>query len=182
MDERKSLGRLLNKLESDLKQLEIRYEQYFAGIEKREPLKDREQLARQLRNFANRRIIQTDLRFRCQNLAIRFHTYGNYWDRILRLIEEGRYHRSRPPAAPSLAGQPPEAAPADPRLERVYAELLKIHSESGAGGPLPKRDKIAALLEQQSSRIREKFGDRDVEFHVTTENGKPKIKVRAKSS
>lgn len=181
MDERKSLGRRLDKLEGELKQLEIHYEQYFAGIEKREPIKDREQLARQLRNFANRRIIQTDLRFRCQNLAVRFHTYSNYWDRILRLIEEGRYHRGKPPGALPVTDQPAEAAPADQRLEGIYAELLKVHAESGAGGPLPKRDKIAALLEQQSSRIREKFGDRDVEFHVTTENGKPKIKVRAKS-
>jgi len=180
MDERKNLGRLLAKLEGNLKQLEIRYEQYFAGVEKREPIKEREQVAKQLRQFINRRIIQTDLRFKCQNLSTRFHSYCNYWDRILRKIEEGRYHRgkgqiSSPPKAPAL-----NASPDASDLDQVYNELVQAHSTSGASSSLPDKEKVAAFLDQQRSRIREKYGDQEIEFHVTTENGKPKIKARAK--
>lgn len=182
MDERKNLGRLLTKLEENIKQLEIRYEQYFAGVEKREPIKDRELIAKQLRQFVNRRIIQTDLRFRCQNLATRFHTYSNYWDRILRMIEEGRYHRDKLRSAPP----PPDLSQTAERpgnsLEQVYNDLVAAHASSKTGSAPPDRNRVAAFLEQQQAKIKEKFGDRDVEFHVTTENGKPKIKVRAKTS
>jgi hypothetical protein len=180
MDERRSLGKLLNQLEENLKQLQIRYEQHFAGIEKREPVKDRELAARQLYQFVNRRIIQTDLRFKCQNLATRFHSYCNYWDRTLRLIEEGRYHKGTgraTPLPPAPAVKPP---PSDSNMDHVYNDLVKAHAAAGSGSPLPGKEKVAAFLEQQKIKLREKYGDREVEFHVTSENGKPKIKVRAK--
>jgi hypothetical protein len=183
VDERKGLGRRLAQLEQDLKKLEIRYEQYFAGVEKREPIKDREELGARLHQFVNRRIIQTDLRFKCQNLATRFHSYANHWDRILRLIEEGKYHRGNIRSTP-----PPSAAPAtkaagpDPgsNVDSIYRELVKAHETCGSAQAAPNREKVAAFLETQKEKIREKFGDRDIEFRVVTENGKPKIKVRSK--
>ncbi|HKI51033.1 MAG TPA: MXAN_5187 C-terminal domain-containing protein [Geothermobacteraceae bacterium] len=182
MDDRKRLGHLLTKLEENIKQLEIRYEQYFAGIEKREPIKDRELLTKQLRVFINRRITQTDLRFRCQNLATRFHSYSNYWDRTLRMIEEGRYHRGRGRTEPPPQDPPLATERQDNNLDHIYNDLVAAHNASGSNGAPPDRAKVAAFLEQQKSKIREKFGDREVEFHVTNENGKPKIKVRAKVS
>lgn len=180
MDDRKKIARLITDLEEEQRQLEIRYEQYFAGVEKREPIKDREALARKLRQFVNRRIIQTDLRFRCQNLATRFHTYSNQWDRIVRMIEEGRFHRGggRMTPPPGLASAPsPETK--DP-YDNVYRDLVQAHKNLDAGRQPPAREQVVAFLQQQKEKIRAKFGERDIEFRVVTENGKPKIKVRAK--
>jgi hypothetical protein len=36
------------------------------------------------------------------------------------------------------------------------------------------------MLEQQKEKIREKFGDRAVDFKVETRDGKPRIIVKAK--
>jgi hypothetical protein len=47
-------------------------------------------------------------------------------------------------------------------------------------GPLPERQKVEQFLAIQKEKIREKFGERAVEFRVELEGGKPKIKVRAK--
>jgi len=183
VDERKGLGRRLAELEQDLKKLEIRYEQYFAGVEKREPIKVREDLAAKLLQFANRRITQTDLRFRCQNLASRFHSYAGHWDRTLRLIEEGKYHRGNGRIAPqpssASAAQPADEKP-DGSVDRIYLELVKAHQACGSAQPAPKREKVAAFLETQREKIKEKFGDREVEFRVVLEDGKPKIKVRTR--
>lgn len=180
MTDRRSLDRLLNQLEEQLKQLQIRYEQYFGGVEKREPIKDRERIAKQLNQFINRRIVQTDLRFRSQNLAARFHSYCGHWDRTLRLIEEGRYHRGvgRVLPTPRPGDQAPNSQGSD--LDRIYQDLVDAHATSGSGGKLPGKQQVAAFLEKQQERIREKFGDREIQFQVTTEDGKPKIKVRAK--
>ena len=122
MNERSDIGRILAHLEQLMKELEIAFEQYFAGVEKRAPLKERELMAQRLRQFASRHIVQTDLRFRYQNLATRFHSYCAYWDRILRLIEEGRYSRQQgalPKALPAKAlptAPEPDAEPPRPSL------------------------------------------------------------------
>lgn len=189
MNDRDAIARELGTLEQDQKELEILYEQYFAGIEKREPVKAREDLALRLRRFANRRIMQTDLRFRYQSLATRYHSYAGYWDRILRLMDEGRYarHLHQAAGAPGAHGAPavPAAAAAVPaagdEIDLIYRQLLAARQPGMAGSTLPDRQQLAAFLERQKEKIREKFGDREVEFRVVTEDGKPKIKVRAKS-
>lgn len=189
MDERKIIGRELGEIELALKELEISFEQYFAGVEKRAPVKEREDLGRRLLRFANRRIIQTDLRFRYQNLATRYHQYCGYWDRILRLIDEGRYERHvakansapAPTAAAAAATATGAKSAAESELDRIYGELLTARAGCRLAGAAPARSQVAAFLEGQREKIREKFGDREVEFRVAIEEGKPKIKVRAKT-
>jgi hypothetical protein len=178
MNDRDAVARELNAIELQQRELEILYEQYFAGVEKREPVKGRETLALRLRQFANRRIMQTDLRFKYQNLATRFHSYAGYWDRILRLIDEGRYLRQTqrlpdipPPTLPAATGDEADA---------LYRELVEAHRACRLPGALPAREQLAAFLERQREKLREKFGDREVVFRVAVEEGKPKIKVRAK--
>jgi len=168
-------------LEQDLKDLQIRYEQYFAGVEKREPIRAREELSRRLRFMSNRRIIQTDLRFRHQTLLARFQSYITHWDRILRLIDEGKYERHlakvNRPAVPEQPSAPPVQ---DPMADRLYEDLLAARKVCNLGGAAPDKKQIAEFLGKQREKIREKFGDREVDFVVVTEEGKPKIKVRAK--
>lgn len=186
MNERKIIARELGEIEQALKELEVTFEQYFAGVEKRAPIQDRDHLQRRLLRFANRRITQTDLRFRYQNLATRFHQYCGHWDRILRLIDEGRYQRHLAKTK-SPAALPKDPAPvaaksyAELELERIYGELLAAREGCRLTGAAPERAQVAAFLEGQREKIREKFGDREVEFRVAIEEGKPKIKVRAKT-
>ncbi len=178
MHERRNIDRELDTIEKNLRELEILYERYFAGVEKREPLQKRESLALRLRRFTNRRIIQTDLRFRYQNIAFRYHSYATYWDRILRLIDEGRHLRQPPkPGEMPPRHQPPTSGD---EADAIYRELIAARKACNIEGPEPDRQQVARFLDQQKDRIREKFGEREVEFRVVTEEGKPKIRVRAK--
>ncbi|RME32392.1 MAG: hypothetical protein D6794_12665, partial [Deltaproteobacteria bacterium] len=156
-------------------------DQYFAGVEKREPVKQREQLARKLRQLTGRHIVQTDIRFRANALSSRFHTYANYWDRILRLMDEGKFIRGSgripPPAAKTVSAGGNGDGRAD-STDQVYDQLVKACEQTGAKAP--SRAQVEALLKKQQEKIREKFGDRAVDFVVVTENGKPKLKVRAR--
>lgn len=181
---RANLEAELQLIEADFKAIEISYEQYFMGIERFEPAKERQILALRLRRMINTHIPQTDLRFRLQNVNSRFQSYAAYWDRILRLIEEGRYQRQLShmkwaqqldSKTPGTQPEPPKAA--DP-LERVYRELSQAHASCQI--PAPRREQVAEFLKRQSEAIRERFGDRPVDMVVVVEDGKPKIKVRAK--
>ena len=170
-------------MEHKLKELEILYEKYFAKVEKREPIKEREDLARRLRQFVNRRIMQTELNFQYQNLSSRFHSYAQYWDRIVRLIEEGKYSRGQPGGAPSApAAKPSSPSTEDTQVDNLYQEFLKVRESCQADGKAPNRAQVAAFLAQQKEKIAQKTGSSNVNlsFQVVAENGKPKIKVKVK--
>lgn len=184
MDNRKGLSAELDQIELKLRELILSYEQYFMGTDKRkrEPIKDREALSKALRQFANRRIVQTDMRFHYQNLATKFHSYAGYWDRILRLMDEGRYVRqSHTPRSDAPAIQQKPAASAPNESDRLFDQLVQAHRSCNLDSSSINRQQVAALLDKQREVIKQKFGDRPVEFVVVTDDGKPKIKVRAKS-
>jgi hypothetical protein len=177
---RSEVERELQLIEQELRELIIGYEQYFMGVDKFEPAKERQVLALRLRRMVNLYIPQADLRFRLQGLAGRLQSYTAYWDRTLRLIEEGRYVRQRshvkwaeqqPPAEP--AATPPMPADA---LERVCRELGEAYASCRL--PPPARAQVEAFLKRQAASIRERFGDRPVDMVVVIEDGKPKLRVR----
>lgn len=186
MSDRRKLGFDLDELQQQLRELEIHYEQYFAGVEKREPLRDRTDLARKLRSYTNRRIVWTDLKFRYQGLAQRFNSYCNYWDRILRLIDEGKYHRHttklQSPSAPPSATRPlsSEKSSDSDELLRLHAELRNARQSCGLSGDAPSKAKLAEFLATQREKIRSRYGDQPVEFKVDISDGKPSIKVSRK--
>ena len=190
MDERRVLALELDEIQQQMKELEIRYEQYFAGVERREPFNERKNLARRIRQYTNRRIVWTDLKFRYQGIASRFMSYAQYWDRILRLIDEGKYHRHtaklntpKPPACPDLPPACPDLPPAETgngEAERLQKELADARAACGMSGSAPSAEKVAAFLDAQREKIRQRYGDKAVAFSIDTSDGKPRIKVSLK--
>lgn len=182
MGSRGQITELLSQLEHDLKNLEIAYEKYFLGTEKRAPEKERQKYTLRMRKMIAHYIPQTDLRFKLQSITSRFNSYCGYWDRIQRLIDEGRYerHLSRINRSDSL--QPPteeasSASTANP-LDNLYEKLVNAHKDCQLRPP--NREQVASFLTKQREAIQKRFGDQDIDFLVVTEAGKPKIKVRAK--
>lgn len=182
MNDRSHITATLDQLEQNLKELEISYEQYFMGVEKRAPDALRQKLNQQLRQLLGWYIPQTDLKFRLRGLTSRFHSYSGYWDRILRLIDEGRYERhvsrlqrtsqERSSPVPDLSRQQ-----ADP-LDELYRKIVEAHESCSIKAPT--RQQVTDFIARQQTMIGEKFGKRNVEFDVVIDGAKPKIKVRAK--
>ena len=188
-DDRKRISNELDQIEHKMKTLEIAYEQYFSGLEKREPMKDREELTKRIRQFANRRIMQTDLRFKYQNLATRFHSYNGYWERILKLMDEGKYHRNASQTMKPVGTKNQLSSSASPKsggaagngeVDTIYNDLMSARKTHNIAGRAPDKQQVASMLEKQKARIKEKFGDRPVAFKVETRDGKPRIVVKAK--
>jgi hypothetical protein len=173
----------LNQIEQELKELEIAYEQYFLGIDKRSPEQQRSRFSTRIRKLFAMYIPQTDLRYRLNGISSRFNSYCGYWDRIQRLIDEGKYERHtsriqrRGEASAASAEALPNDSSADP-LDTLYAQLIEAH-QSCQMRP-PNREQLASFLDKQAETIKQRFGDKQVDFVVVTESGKPKIKVRPK--
>jgi hypothetical protein len=179
MGSRTQITTELDQLEKDMKALEIAYEQYFVGIEQREPMAQRQRFKLKIQRLLTRHIPQVDLRFRLQGISSRFHSYAGHWDRILRLIDEGRYerHTSRIKRNQEYPEQPQAASSRDP-VEDLYEQLAQAHRACGLNAP--RKEQVAKFLDRQQEVIRQRFGERTVNFYVVTENGKPRIKARAR--
>lgn len=171
-------------LEANIAELIVKYEQYFLGIERREPLKLCEDIERFIRRYNTSTIVNTMMKFRFNTLAGKFSSYKQYWTRINRLIEEGKYSRDRFKMARHLA----EAAPRPPShsheipqqndVELVFQHYLEARRKCNLPTDNISRDTMFSVIEKQRETLRSKHQCADVEFRVVIENGAPKLKAR----
>ncbi|WP_242334087.1 MULTISPECIES: MXAN_5187 C-terminal domain-containing protein [unclassified Anaeromyxobacter] len=87
------LAEAVQGLEEELETLKARYEQYFLGIERREPVRWREELKRNVARVKGAFTRNAGLRFRIQALHARYLSYERLWMRSAREREEGTYKR-----------------------------------------------------------------------------------------
>ena len=175
------------EFEHSLNELQIRYEQYFLGLEKREPLKLLQAVERQARKYSGVQIVNTMLKFKYNTLVAKFNTYRQYWNRTTRLIEEGKYSRDRfkmemHQLQGSLPTEKPAAGKPDPEGDRLYHEFLEARKSCNLGTDNVSKDVIIAAVEKQSPALQMKYNCMDIEFRVVVEDGSPKIKARPKKS
>ena len=83
----------LATLRKDFEALRTVYEQYFAGVEKRQPMQKRQAYERALLKSKLGSATKPTVRFQFSTIQQRFASYRTYWDRVLRQIEEGTFKR-----------------------------------------------------------------------------------------
>jgi len=172
-------------LEQMLADLVLRYEQYFSGLEKREPLPLRAEVEKAVRRHTGTPINNTMLKHKFTTLVARLNTYREHWNRILRLMEEGKYSRDR--FISDLhqkqrgAAQPARSTAVRPgpdnEIERVYREYCEARKSCNLPVDGISRDQIRAAIEKQKPALKGKLGTDDLNFRVVVEDGKPKIKA-----
>lgn len=180
-----ALAEDLSLLERQLTTLITRYEQYFIGLEKREPLQLLAEVEKLVRRYTNTAIINTMHKHKFTMLTARLNTYREHWNRILRLIEEGKYSRDRfisDLRQRQRAVAPPEPArsrqqDADNELDRLFNELRDARKNCHMPFESLTRDMVAATIEKSKPALVAKLGTDEISFRVVVENGKPKIKA-----
>lgn len=194
------------QIERRLRELKVKYEQYFAGLEKREPLKDREAVARLIRQYGGVTITNTGQAFKLNQLTSAFSSLTSYWTRVAQQIEDGTYVRERfrlrlkereredgdgkeakPAAARSgdttTAGAARFRDGAEPGSREVQGLLDQlVAAKKKVGEPTEGLDSkaLAAVIKQQVPQIAKRFGCQAVEFRVVVEDGKAKLKATPK--
>ncbi|MBT0652108.1 MXAN_5187 C-terminal domain-containing protein [Geomobilimonas luticola] len=172
------------RFEQDLGELIIKYEQYFLGIEKREPLKLLQTVEKSSRKYTPANIVNTMHRFKYNALIARFNSYRQHWNRIVRLIEEGKYSRDQFKMKLHEQGgdngrhlhEPVGSAEA----ERLYQQYLEARKACHLPTGTITLDLIASTIAKQKPLLTEKYHCEQIEFKVVIEDGKPKIKARPK--
>jgi hypothetical protein len=189
----------LERLDTSLRQLQVKWELFFNGAEKKPPSELHAQVEALVRRYANVEIRNNGERFRYQGLSSRFSTFNELWQKKLRAREEGkvfgqhglRAERLPPPVAPPQAPPPPSARPAaapgeirvgDPSrdaaaVRALYERFVEERRRAGEG-QTPAFESFRDLIGKQTERIRAEKGAQAVDFRLETKDGKVSLKAR----
>jgi hypothetical protein len=115
--EKEELEGECGRLEEELEALKVKYEQYFLGVERKEPVRWREELKKKVLRVKEAFTRNAGLKFRVQSLYARFLSYERLWLRSAREKEEGTYRRD------------------------VFKARLRAHHDEGAAQPAPEPTK-----------------------------------------
>lgn len=181
-------------IEASIRQLQIEWDKFFGGVERKPPTDLKTRLEALLRRHANAEIRNNAERFRYQTLTARYASMSELWMKKLRAMEEGRpmgLHGSKvppPPPPAARASEPrPAAAPAEYRVRRPDAETEVVRAlfeqyqqaRTRAGEAGVKFESFQKVIAQQASRILTEKGGQAVEFRVETKDGKVSLKAKA---
>jgi hypothetical protein len=186
----------LDRIDTAIRQLQVKWDLFFSGAEKKPPSELQSQLEALIRRYANIEIRNNGERFRYQGLATRYTTFNELWQKRLRAREEGKVfgmHGLRaekipppappsPPAAAQRAATPSEfrvgdAARDSGAVRALYERFVDERRRSGEGGA-PPFESFSQLIAQQTSRLRSEKGAQAVDFRLETKNGKVSLKAR----
>ena len=186
----------LDRIDVTIRQLQVKWDMFFSGAEKKPPLDLQAQVDVLLKRYANIEIRNNGERFRYQSLSARYTSFNELWQKRLRVREEGKVfgmHGLRAEQLPPPASLPPPpatprgAGPAEFRVgdasrdtaavRALYQRFAEERSRVGEG-PAPAFETFRTLIEQQTSRLRSEKGAQAVDFRLETKNGKVSLKAR----
>jgi hypothetical protein len=80
----------LKDIEKGMRQLQVEWEKFFGGLERKPPNDLKARVERLIRSYAGAEIRNATERFRYQTLTARYNTFNELWNKRLRAKEEGR--------------------------------------------------------------------------------------------
>ncbi|MES2643908.1 MAG: MXAN_5187 C-terminal domain-containing protein [Myxococcota bacterium] len=192
----RGLSGQLDEIEQKMFVLKIDYEKYFSGLERIEPLRDRDALRRQMRDLIDQPMNNSVQRFRYQTLKSRFQSLELYWQRNLVMVERGTHPKMRfradakkahvvaEPEAPTLGAEQIEVLrkrqEAQEREERaykmVYDRYMEARGKCGQGTDI-SFDAVREALRKQVRQIKSTYQCDGVKFRIVVEDGKAKVKA-----
>jgi hypothetical protein len=186
----------LDRLDISIRQLQVKWDMFFSGAEKKPPSDLQSQVEGLVKRYANAEIRNNAERFRYQSLTARFTTFNELWQKRLRAREEGKAfgvhglkadQLPQPPPTPEprVAGRPDgsgEYRVSDPMrdaaaVRALYERFLEERRRAGESGA-PAFENFQQLIVNQTSRILGEKGARAVDFRLETRDGKVSLKAR----
>lgn len=167
---------MLDRLEADLVALKLEYDLFFNGKRRAEPMKERRVLETKLLVGSRRTIVGNADQLRFNNLSGRYWTYANLWTRTVRDLEEGRMHRDTGGFVKRTPVERTEPVERE-HLDRAAEALLEARRSCGLAGDPADIPSLRETLYARAIEISASGGGRKVEFVVSVEGGKPKVKA-----
>ena len=184
----------LDRVEVMLRQLQVKWDLFFNGAEKKPPSELQTQVDSLLKRNSNAEIRNNGDRFRFQGLTARYTTFNELWQKRLRAREEGRLYgmhglkaEKMVPAGPPLnlsfkPETPQEFRVTDPSrdvaaVRALYEKFVEERRRTGET-QTPAFDSFQALIAKQAQKIQQEKGAQAVDFRLETKDGKVSLKAK----
>jgi hypothetical protein len=188
----------LSRLERDIRQLKIEFDQFFGGGRKRPPSDIEWRIEQVIKRYGDRAAeMNYGQRFRYGNLTQTYSKYREIFHKRMQKREEGKVERHygaaaraieaeragktrRAPAPQTVAITCTDLERESGKVDELYRAFREALNSSGESVDRLSREKFEKFLLQKSGQIRKNQGQ-EVEFLVSVENGKARLKARVKS-
>jgi len=198
----------LNVLESQLRRLKIEYEIFFSNPQKKPPSDIEWKVLALLRKFSDGGRLSFSQRYRYNEIAQRYAVYSDLWRKKARIREEGyrrpqdallsvqgvrleeheakhkTYGLGHLSAETAGSGTAFTVHCADPQtetasVEKLFVALTEAKKKTGeqVAGSLSS---FKTFVEKKTHEIRKQHGCPKVEYSVEVQDGKVKLRARAK--
>ena len=184
-------------LERMIRQVQIEWEKFFGGVEKKPPMDTKARVEALIRKYAYAEIRNNTERFRYQTLSARYATFNELWNKRLRSIEEGRpvglhgvheRHAAPPPMPPPAAPAARAARPSGEvrvknpagdteAMRTLFDRFVEARKAAGDAGAV-KFESFQKIISQQATRILSEKGAQAVDFRLETKDGKVSLKAK----
>ena len=186
----RQFNRRLDDLERRMMLLKISYDKYFSGIELIEPMRERDDIKRTVRDMLQVSVTNTVQRHRFRTLKARSISLDQYIQRNLVMIERGTHPKMRFRAnlaeqrrrEGGRAGRPAQASPDETRkredaaYDTVIQTYLDARKKAGAKGEV-SMEAVREKLKKQVRDVKSRYRVKSVVFKVVSEDGKVKLKA-----
>ena len=182
----------LDEFERRLFLLKLNYEKYFSGIDRIEPVKDRDDVKRMLRDLTQEPVTNARQRFRFQNLRARYNSQDLYLTRNLVQIERGTHpkmkfraalsERRRREAETRQLERTARRTAAETRqrenmaYQKIFDSYMEARRTCGQSTDM-QFESVKKALKKQVSAIKSRYRVDSVKFRVTVEDGKARLKA-----
>jgi hypothetical protein len=190
----------IDLLDSKIARLKVEYEQYFARVLKREPVKLRDEVERTILAYSNKLINNTSLKFKLNAVVARYNAYKQYWARVLRAIEDGTYVRkaegapegpiAKGAAKPAQTAAPGAKMPAQSRqkedkdnaVSEIYTKYIEARKQCNEPVDGITVDALKKTIDQYRKKVEEQYKTSNVEFNVSIKDGHAKLSITPKKA
>jgi hypothetical protein len=174
----------LSKLDENIRRLKIEYEAYFSGGQPRAPHDMVFRVETTIKKYSDASRMNFGQRFKFNQLVQRYAVHNDLWRKKLKEKEEGRGRfasRRREVAGPSADGVV-RVTCSDPGSEKEKVDqLLKavVDAKRAVGESVDNLDPMAfaKFVGDKTKQIRDSLGCDKVQFSVSVEQGKVKLKA-----
>lgn len=196
----------LTLLETQLRRLKIEYEIFFSNPQKRPPTDVEWKVLTLLRKFSDGGRMNFTQRFRYNEMAQRYAVYSDLWRKKGRIREEGYrrpqdallsvqgvrleeheakhktygvHHESADESSAPFTVRCAEPSAETENVEKLFVALTEAKKKAGekVSGSLSS---FKSFVEKKTHEIRKQHGCPKVEYSVEVEDGKVKLRARAK--
>lgn len=181
----------LSQIEAMINKAKLEWDRYFGGGSKTPPWQLQKEIENKLKIYSqNPSKLSYAQNFRLNSILGKFNSLKEKNEKLMRMKDEGYMAEKKislvPSTSTSAATEKEEKVPESVRkgedegYKKLFDDYIQARKKCGEPTDKIKYEIFRETIEKQKKQISEKVKSKEIEFYITIEDGKAKLKARPK--